>query len=207
MAAALSTPSTGPGAAFATVAPADEQRMLLYVSYAEYVLMREALGDRATPRMTYLKGVLELMSPSRQHELWKTNIGRFVEQYAYIRDIDLRGYGSTTFHDEAKDRGAEPDECYVIGEVLGDVPQMALEVVYSSPLLDKLDVYAGLGVPELWVFRNGAFTIFELTSSTYVPRTASVFLPELDFGLLARFVVREDVTKALREFEAHLRSM
>jgi Uma2 family endonuclease len=206
MVAALSTPSTLPVAAVATVAPAEVQRMLLHVSYAEYVRMREALSDRATPRMTYLNGVLELMSPSRQHELWKTNIGRFVEQYAYIRDIDLRGYGSTTFHDEAKDRGAEPDECYVIGGVLGEVPQMALEVVHSSPLVNKLDVYAGLGVPELWVFRNGAFTIFELVSTSYVQRSTSVFLPDLDFALVARYVVREDVTKALREFEAEVRA-
>ena len=204
MAAAVSSPAIASTAPLATAAPADEQRMLLYVSYAEYLRMREALGDRATPRMTYLKGVLELMSPSRQHELWKTNIGRFVELYAHVRRVDLRGYGSTTFHDESKDRGAEPDECYVIGEVLGDVPQMALEVVYSSPLVNELDVYAGLGVPELWVFSHGAFTIFELTSGAYVQRTRSAFIPDLDFALLARYVVREDVAQALREFEAEL---
>lgn len=180
--------------------------MLLYVSYAEYSAMREALGDRATPRMTYLKGVLELMSPSRQHEMWKKNIARFVEMYAYVRDIDLRGYGSTTFKDEAKDRSAEPDECYIIGEVLGEVPQMALEVIYSAPLVNKLDVYAGLGFPELWVFRKGAFTIYELAPPTYVVRANSRFMPDLDFAVLARYVLREDVTKALREFEAELRA-
>lgn len=180
--------------------------MLLYgVSWKEYVLLRD-LFDGPSPRMTYLRGRLELMSPSTDHEMWKTNIARLVELYAHLRGLDLYGYGSATFKKEAKDRGCEPDECYLVGKDLVDVPQIVLEVIHTNPLLDKLDVYAGLGVPEVWVFKNGAFNVYELEGEGYrvVPR--SVHIPDLDLDLIARLAVRRDLPQALRELESLLRS-
>jgi hypothetical protein len=67
------------------------------------------------------------MSPSPEHELWKTNIARLVELFAHLRRVDLRGYGSTTFKKEARERGAEPDEFYLVGERLADFPEIVLE--------------------------------------------------------------------------------
>jgi Uma2 family endonuclease len=189
------------------VAPApDEQRMLLRnVAWKEYVILRELLDGPAL-RMTYLRGALELMSPSPEHELWKKNIARLVELYAHVRRIDLRGYGSTTFKSEAAERGAEPDECYLIGKKLADFPDIVLEVVRTAPLVDKLAIYVAFGVPEVWIFRDGAFTLHALApaSSTYLVVPTSRLMPELDFALVARFAMREDTAQALREFEAIL---
>jgi Uma2 family endonuclease len=184
----------------------DEQRMVLYnVSWKDYVLLRDLL-DGPGLRMTYVQGVLELMSPSPEHEMWKTNIARLVELYAHLGRIDLRGYGSTTFKKEAKERGAEPDECYLIGKKLADYPEIVIEVVRTAPLVDKLDVHRAFGVPEVWVFQNGAFTVHVLgESGQYEMRTASPRLPDLDLSVVARYAVREDTGQALREFEEHVR--
>jgi Uma2 family endonuclease len=186
--------------------PLPEQRMLLHVSWKEYVLLRDLL-DGPWLRMTYVKGRLELMSPSREHEMWKTNIARLVELFAHIRQIDLRGYGSTTFKKEVVERGAEPDECYLIGKKLADYPEIVLEVVHMSPLLDKVDVYRAFGVAEVWVFRDGAFTLHALDRDTgkYVVRPRSALVPDLDFALVARYAMREDMPQALREFDAEIR--
>ncbi|HEX7604890.1 MAG TPA: Uma2 family endonuclease [Polyangiaceae bacterium] len=185
----------------------DEQRMLLSnVGWKDYVILRDVLDGPAI-RMTYLGGALELMSPSPEHELWKKNIARFVELYAHLRRIDLRGYGSTTFKSEAAQRGAEPDECYLIGKKLADVPDIVLEVIRTAPLLDKLAIYAALGVPEVWTFRDGAFSIQALdrASSRYAAVASSILMPELDFTVLAGFAMREDTAQALREFELIVR--
>lgn len=190
-----------------TLAPPAEQRMLLRnVSWKEYVLLRDVL-DGPGLKMTYAGGVLELMSPSPEHELWKTNIARLIELFAHIRRIDLRGYGSTTFKKEARERGAEPDECYLVGKPLAAYPEIVLEVIHTTPLIDKLDVYAAFGVPEVWVFRNGAFTIHALDpkGGGYRTRPDSALLPGLDFGLIARLALREDTPEALRELERALR--
>ena len=195
-------------AAVSSVAPAaGEQRILLNgVAWKDYVLVRDVL-DGPGVRMTYLRGVLELMSPSREHELWKTNIARLVELYAHLKRIELHGYGSTTFKKEAKERGAEPDECYLIGKKLADMPEIVLEVIHTSPLIDKLDVYAPMGISEVWVFRDGAFTIHVLdrTQGRYDVRSSSPLLPGLDFASVARFALREDTPQALREFEQYVR--
>jgi Uma2 family endonuclease len=187
--------------------PAGDRRILLNgVTWKDYVLVRDVL-DGPGVRMTYLRGVLELMSPSLEHELWKTNIARLVELYAHIKRIELHGYGSTTFKKEAKERGAEPDECYLVGKKLADMPEIVLEVIHTSPLIDKLDVYAGMGISEVWVFRDGAFTIHVLdrAQSGYNVRSFSPLLPDLDFATVARLALREDTPQALREFEEYVR--
>jgi Uma2 family endonuclease len=183
-----------------------EQRMLLNVSWKEYLVLRELL-DSSGLRMTYSKGALELMSPSIEHELWKTNIARFVEHFAYLRNVDLRGYGSATFRKEMELHGAEPDECYLVGKAITTFPEIVLEVVYTTPLLDKRTIYAAMGVPEVWVFEKGEFTIWlRNADGRYAPAAdnRSPLIPALDFALLARFVLRQDTPQALREYEKEL---
>lgn len=185
-----------------------EQRMLLHgIAWKEYVILRELL-DRPGLRMTYLHGALELMSPSSDHELWKKNIARLVELFAHVTGVDLYGYGSTTFKSEAKERGAEPDECYLVDKTLREFPEIVLEVIDSSPLLDKLDVYAAMGVSEVWVFKNGAFTLhaFDRETRAYRKVERSALAPSLDFAAVARYAVRTDTPQALREFEREIRS-
>jgi Uma2 family endonuclease len=192
----------------ASTAVLGEQRMLIHgVSWKDYAILREAL-DTPGLRMTYCEGALELMSPSRAHGLRKTTIARLVELYAFERGLPLVGYGSTTFRREAKERGAEPDECWCMGSLMrdGEYPHIVLEVIATNPLLDKLLVYDGLAVPEVWLWRDGAFELYlRRDGGGYDRIEHSRFLPELDFALLARFVTREDQDVALREFAQALR--
>lgn len=172
------------------------------VSWKDYVILREAL-DTPGLRMTYCEGVLELMSPSREHELWKKTIARLIELYAFLRGLPLIGYGSTTFRKEAAQRGAEPDECWSFGAQMrdGQFPHIVLEVIATAPLLDKLKVYDGFAIPEVWLWRTAAFELYRRQDAGGYDRIdRSALLPELDFTLLARFAIREDQDAALREF-------
>lgn len=176
------------------------------VSWTEYVTLRDTL-DRRSLRMTYCEGVLELMSPSVGHEIAKKSIARFVELYAFLKKLPLIGYGSPTFRREAKARGAEPDECYCVGRQItdGEFPDIVLEVIVTNPLLDKLHVYAGFGVAEVWLFRDGVFEIHELAGVGYARRDRSRFLPDLDFALIATLAMRPDQHAALDELAAAIR--
>jgi Uma2 family endonuclease len=181
--------------------------MLIHgVTWKDYVVLREVL-DTPGLRMTYCEGALELMSPSRLHELHKKNIARLIELYAFLRDLPLVGYGSTTFRKEVKERGAEPDECYCLGTPLrdGEFPHIVLEVIQTSPLLDKLHVYKGFEVPEVWLYENGSFSLYRWVDGEYQPIERSVFLPEIDFSSIARLADTEDQPQALRELERLLR--
>jgi Uma2 family endonuclease len=178
-----------------------EQRMLLHgVRWKDYVILREAL-DTPGLRMTYCEGMLELMSPSFGHEVDKKSIARLVELYGFLRRLRLNGYGSTTFRREARQRGAEPDECYCVGRAMkeGEFPDIVLEVIHTNPLLDKLHVYVGLNVTEVWLFRNGAFELYRLAGDHYDRVERSGVLPQLDFALIARLAAYEEQQDALDE--------
>jgi Uma2 family endonuclease len=189
----------------------DEPRFVLHgVPWWTYVALRDALDDQAGLKMTYLKGTLELMRPSRLHEEVKVIVARLLHVFAMERDLDLRGFGGATFRREAKERGLEPDECYKLGKLEDDdVPDIAIEVIVSSGLVDKMAVYAGLGVPEVWEWRPSvrAIVVHRLTDGGYQRCDRSELLPELDLVLLSSFVrPGENQTRLVKAYQAALRT-
>lgn len=186
---------------------ADARVAIHHVPWRTYVAMRDMLDDAsAGVRLTYLEGTLEIMSPSREHESLKTLLARLLEAWADETGTDLEGLGSTTFRKEALERGLEPDECYCVGE-LRELPDFAIEVVVSSALVDKLEVYRGLGISEVWILKDENLSVYKLTSGAYVLQTTSDILPALDLALLASFV-RSDAKQsvAVRAYRAELRA-
>lgn len=183
----------------------DEQRILIGgVPWATYVMLRDSI-ESAGVRMTYLEGWLEIMSPSREHEVEKKQIARLLELFCLERDIPLFGYGSTTFRKEEKERGLEPDECYSRGADK-ETPDIALEVIKTHGSLDKLDVYRGLGVREVWLFEAGVFRVLSLHGDRYEPSARSEVLPEVDLGRIAELALKKDQHAALRELRDELRA-
>jgi Uma2 family endonuclease len=185
---------------------AEEPRFVMHqVPWHLYVVMRDSLDSRrARLRLTYAEGELELMSPSPEHEESGALVGHLLAAYCDARGIDLFSKGSTTYRAEARKRGLEPDASFAFG-AYKTVPDLAVEVVVSSPLLDKLDVYAGLGVPEVWVLSDGSITIHRLVGERYEPSTESGVLPGVDVATLASFVrPGESVTRLVRAYRATL---
>jgi Uma2 family endonuclease len=187
----------------------DERRFVLHgVPWWTYVALRDALDEQGGLKMTYLEGTLELMSPSTLHEDAKKIIARLVEMWATERDVDLRGFGGATFRREAKERGLEPDECYKLGPLPNEgVPDIAIEVIVTNPLVDKLAVYAGLGVAEVWTWRpGGALEVHRLVGETYETRERSECVPDLDLAELSRHIrPGESQTRLARDYQATLR--
>jgi Uma2 family endonuclease len=85
------------------------------------------------------------------------------------------------------------------------VPDVALEVIVTRGELDKLEVYRGLGIREVWVFEAGAFRILSLRGDHYEVIGASEVLPEVDLLQIARLAERPDQHAALRAFHDELR--
>src|SRR5207249_534860 len=78
------------------------------VSWEHYELEIAMRGEKPVPRMTYLKGALELMSPSKDHEKIASFIGRLIEVYCEERDIELSPYRSWTLKSGPDEAGGEP---------------------------------------------------------------------------------------------------
>ncbi len=185
-----------------------DQRVCLHdITWEGYESFLNLRGEQGGTRVTYLDGELELMSPSINHESFKTKLARLLEAYAEERGIELNGYGSWTVK-SAKDKlGVEADECYVVGlrDAEPTIPDIAIEVVWTSGGIDKLEVYRGLGVPEVWFWQNGALRFFLLENQAYRPAERSRLLPDLDPALIARCMTESSQPQAVRALRAALR--
>lgn len=182
-----------------------DQRVILHdVDWWQFEAFLAIRGDRAGVRVTYLEGELEIMSSSRTHELRKKLISRLLEAYADEKGFVFEGYGSLTMRNAPKQRGIEPDECYAVGAAK-ESPDLAVEVIWTSGGLDKLDVYRGLGVREVWIWKKNAIKAYELRAGAYVEIPESVVIPGLSPSFIAGYLDYETQTEALREMRAALR--
>lgn len=140
------------------------------VAWSGYEAQVAWLGDAPVPRVAYLDGAMELMSPSWDHERLKSYLGRLIETYALERGIELSPYGSWTLRNAPRAAGVEPDECYVIAAASVqrvERPDLAIEVVWTSGGIDKLEIYRRLEVPEVWFWREGALDVYALRDGGY----------------------------------------
>jgi Uma2 family endonuclease len=184
----------------------------LRVDWKGYEQLLAMRGESSVPRITYLEGLAELMSPSRYHETDKTRFARLLEAWSDIADVPLEGYGSWTLKARAKRRGAEADECYTVRRVAKsdrDRPDIAIEVIWTSGGIDKLEVYRKLGVREVWFYERGKLRLFALrreADDVYREIPRSELLPELPADLLLTCMKEPDQTSAVRALRAALAS-
>jgi Uma2 family endonuclease len=177
-----------------------EQRLVLYgISWQQYEILRQTLEEVSGTRMAYLDGTLEIMTPSPEHESAKATIGTLLDVYLIQKGIRFYKCGSPTIKNQDKVRGKEPDESYNLG-TKKDIPDLAIEVIVSSGSLDILAVYQGLGVPEVWLWKNNQLSIYHLRSQGYEQISKSELLPELDLALLVKYLNYPDQYDAIIEF-------
>ena len=177
------------------------------IGWGGYETLLALRGEKRRPRVTYLDGAVELMSISKHHERVRFILGRLLEIYMLELGVRFSGYGQTTYKAQQASVGFEADECYVLGEPYNDRPDLALEVVWTSGGIQKLDVYRAFGVPEVWIWQHGELRVFALRSAEYQAAPRSRLLPGVDLALLAAFVERiEQVdSDTMREFRDALR--
>jgi Uma2 family endonuclease len=177
------------------------------VTWADYLRLLEIRGERSVPRLTYLEGTLEIMSPSRTHDQIKSYIGRLVEAWCLDKGVEFTPYGSWTLKNKRDEGGAEADECYVFGlePKRKRRPDLAIEVVWTAGGIDKLHVYRKLRVREVWFWKNGRIHVHVLRGIHYEGLAASEALPGIDLDQLVSFLDRPTASQAIRDYQAALR--
>lgn len=178
--------------------PPTELIHLSGISWQTYETLLKELCDRRV-RLTYNRGNLEIMAPSPEHERFKKVSGRFVETLAEELEVRIEPLGSTTLmHPELS--GAEPDECfyiYNIDAVRGKkrlnltedpAPDLVVEIDVTSSSQNRLQVYADLGVAEVWIYNGESLVIQQLQNGTYLTSQTSQFFLNLPIPDIAGFL-------------------
>ena len=146
----------------------------------------------SVPRMTFDNGVLELMSPRRQHESIGRLIGRLVETYTEVKGIEIQSVASTTFKRKDLQKAFEADESYYIQHAeqirpkeeidlaIDPPPDLVIEVEITSSAIRKLRLFAAMGVPEVWRHDGERLQMFALRGDQYESIDTSNSLPGLN---------------------------
>ncbi len=172
------------------------------IDWEQFLLLEEIFADRMYPKLTYLRGELEIMSPSPEHEDAKTSIGYLLETYMRSKGIRFYGHGSVHLDKPGYSAG-EPDESYCIGSDKA-IPDLVLEIIVSSGSINKLEIYKPHKIPEVWFWKKGNFQLFALVENDYVLIEKSRLLPELDFELLKHCLTMSDQFDAVSFFAQSL---
>ena len=163
--------------------------VLRNISWSLYQQLQAAKGDTSNPRFAYDSGFLEITMPSTEHEFANRALARIFETIAEELDIDFANLGSTTFDREDLKKALEPDTCFYVQHadlmrgkprldpLTDPPPELVIEVDVSSSSLNKLPIYAGLGVAEIWRWRLHGVSILRLEHGAYHQQDASVILP------------------------------
>jgi Uma2 family endonuclease len=192
----------------------EQQFTLTDISWEGYETILNLLNDRPV-RVTYNRGFLELMILSYAHERYKKLIARLVETLTEELNIPIEAAGSTTFKRKVLERGLEPDECFYIqnqakirGKKAIDLntdppPDLVIEIDITNSVSDRLEIYAALGVPEIWRWDNGTLQFWILQQQQYQQVTQSLNFPQLSTADLGTFITlsdQTDQTTVIRQF-------
>ncbi len=171
--------------------PAEQRVLLENVAWATYESLLSGRGENRVPRFTYDQGMLEIMSPSSEHESVGYYIGLLVALFAEETGTDVYGVGSTTFRRTDVQRGFEPDACFYVrneerirGKSRIDLdvdppPDLVIEVNITNPSLNKLPIYAQMGVSEVWRYDGEELSFLTLNNGEYSGIESSMVLPSI----------------------------
>jgi Uma2 family endonuclease len=209
--------------------PVGEKRLLFRaLTWQRYQMLRESLSrDRAAApsenrsiRFTYMQGSLEVTIPLEIHEFSARLIELFIRVLVVELGVKVKTMGSTTLDRAALDRSAEPDNAYYIQNqslVAGrDVdldhdppPDLVVEVDITHTDINKLQLYAGMGVPEFWRYNGEIWRIYALHAGEYQETDVSPTFPLVPKIKLYEFLAnaRQDKVEAELALREWLRSL
>ncbi|MBX9581724.1 MAG: Uma2 family endonuclease [Gemmataceae bacterium] len=142
--------------------PPRDRILLSGVAWPTFVRMVRDLGGHRAARLTYDRGELEIMVPSFEHEADADALAEVVGALTRELGWPKVSGGSFTMRRRKWQKAIEPDRCYWIASAPGLVgvrqldlkvhppPDLGIEVDVTNSSLNRLAIYARLGVAEVW---------------------------------------------------------
>ena len=168
--------------------PTDAVVRLDDVSWETYRQLRDSPQNEAV-RMAYDQGTLYLMSPSKRHERVSELLSQLVVEWALAKSIEFQSCGSVILRRDDLEKGLEPDKCFYLQHEaavrdqdeldlsIDPPPDLVIEVEVTYLSERKLTIFAAIGVPEVWRWRNETLQVLRLERNRYIEVRQSRALP------------------------------
>lgn len=170
------------------------------IKWLTFKAIMSDVGDGRAWRIAYAEGVLEIRMPLPKHERPKVMLELFIGALADELEIEAMSLGALTLEREDLARAIEPDTCfYIQNESLvrdkdeinlpaDPAPDLVVESDYTSSSLNKFSIYASLGVPEIWRYRNQSLQVYQLVDGSYEERENSLAFPFLPIAEISGWI-------------------
>ena len=200
----------------ALAAPVGQNVLLQGVSWRLYEQMLADIGESHSVHLAFDNGSLEISVPTPYHEVPNRILSDLVTIISLEKGINALNFGATTFRNETALKGCEPDTAFYIQSEpavrarldinleFDPPPDLVIEVDYTHPSLAKLPIYAGLGVPEVWLSEGFEVEFYRLAQGSYRKVSSSLALPFLDSETATGFLQKglaEERIKWLRQVQ------
>ena len=189
------------------------------ITWQKFEAILDELGEHRSARIAYDNGILEIMTPLPEHETNKELVSDLIKGLLEELDTEFYPLGSTTFKNQQMAKGIEPDNCFYLKNeakvrgkdrldlTIDPPPDLALEIDVNSRTYPQ--IYAALGVPELWRFEKGKLQINVLQGENYVEVEFSPNFPDLPLKDVIPQYLKQVKTigrnKTMKEFRAWVR--
>jgi Uma2 family endonuclease len=190
-----------------TALPEQRLTLPLVMTWQQFKILDALLENTRSVRLSYLDGYVEIMTLSPDHETIKCLLALLLGQFYLEKNISFRPTGSATLRGEEKGTSKEPDLSYYFGEDRRQkaTPDLAIEVVFTSGKINKLEYYRRFNIAEVWFWEDGVFAVYQLTQNGYDRISKSVLLPDLDLELLGKCLQMSEEIEAVKAFRDGVR--
>lgn len=142
--------------------------LLQNIHWSKFEEIISNLGEHHASQVAYDQGILEIIVALPEHEYFKSAMGDLIKALAEELNIEYEAFGSTTWKKQKQMAGAEPDECFYIQNLSAIIRKLdinwnqappldlVIEIDITSKSLERLPIYARLGVPEVWRYEPTA---------------------------------------------------
>ena len=193
----------------AIIAPPRKESPLLFdgLTWREFKAVEQLL-DRPGYRLSFLDGVLEIkLMPGEPHETVKERIGALLELYLLMAGFDFTPTGSMTLESETGKVKREADESYKLAPGRR-LPDLAIEVVFSSGGINQLEAYKRLKIKEVWFWEDGLLEVYRIRGEgntlDYEKVSSSEEVKGIDLDLLLRCINMVNHVDAVKTFQQAL---
>ena len=188
-------------------------------TWRDYEMLLADQGEKSTVKVYFNATTQEirLMAPSPRRGNRSDALSDLVKGLLRYQGQDWQSFDPITLK-KFEEKGVEPDTCFylsnrqaILGKEKIDLavdppPDLALEVDLTS--LTRSEDYEGIGVPELWIYRDLTLNIYVFNGQQYVERAESPLFPGILLkNLIPKYVEKawtEGVSVAVRDFEREL---
>ena len=179
--------------------PKDQRLVHSGISWQQFQSIQTGFADSPGIRLYYYRGEVEILAVSQDHEIFSGLIALLLGIYLVEKEIEFSPTGSFT-QEKAGEASVQADQSYIIGKTSGAIPDLSIEVIFTSGNENKLSRYRSLGVSEVWFWEDGLFRLYHLRDSGYEQIDRSQVLPDLDINLLYRCLLMASRVEAAKEF-------